>query len=138
MKKHERKARLAHLRPYVAELQALLRLQGWEIEVVEEPPEEEDALAEVNRYKRAWCADIHISDALLGRSREWQRKSLVHELLHLHLHDFYTASREAAECHPATASGWAMDRIDHEHERTTDALAVMLAPLLPLPPETKE
>lgn len=134
MKAKTRRRHLDRMRRYVAVLQPLLRLQGWDITVPDEPPEEDDAWAVCERSKHGWDARVFIADRLLAASPDQQRKTLVHELLHLYTHDWHVAHLDALTGLEQTSRNWARERHDHEHERCVDAIARVLAPFLPLPP----
>jgi hypothetical protein len=133
MKKRERKARLAHLRPYVAELQVLLRLQHWEIFVMPDRPPD-NALADNCCYMRQYRNDVRFSDRFFAKSREEQRETTVHELLHIVVEHWYRSTRAAFEGLSSTSQEWATERNEHEMEMCVDQLSRILAPLLPLPP----
>lgn len=134
MKAKTRRRHLERMRPYVAVLQPLLRLQAWAITVVDAPPEGAGNFAECARFRDGYWARVYFSDGLFRESLAFQRATVVRELLHLHTHDWHVASVQAFEGLEQTSKAWARERHDHEHERCIDALALVLAPFLPLPP----
>jgi hypothetical protein len=133
-KKAERRRRnLDRMRAYIATLQPPLRLQHWEITIPEKPPPD-DSNADCDRHSRHHAARIRYHDQLFPEGAEEERRSTIHELLHLHLTGAQTAAYEAYEALDPTARAWARERFDHELEMTVDALSRVLAPFLPLPP----
>lgn len=134
MKKRERKAGLARMREYVTTLQPLLMLQHWQIRVSEKRPDNGDHWASCYRVPRQWSAWLYFADDLFGEKPEQQRETVVHELLHIVRAMEYVAVREGYEGLGQTSRAWAWERFDHEQEVTTDHLARILAPYMPLPP----
>ncbi len=134
MNTDERKAGLDRMRAYIAQLQPLMRLQQWLIDVDDEPPRDPDRAAECIRKYRQWWARIAYSDEQLAAPPEELRLTTIHELLHLVTTAEYVAGREAIEGLNSIAQTWAQDRFDNEYERATDHLSRIIAPFLPLPP----
>lgn len=122
-------------------LRDLLRLQAWDIEVVEFEADGEAHL-DIRPNPAVWWARVRIGsfftdDPRIVNSPEEQRKSAVHELLHLPqgdlmswLHDGDWAKPLAPDLAQAIRS-----RVVDEVEKCTDFYARALAPSLPLPPE---
>lgn len=133
MKKRERKAGLERMRAYIAELVPLMRLQHWDIFVLDEPPDD-NALADNCCYMRQYRNDVRFSDRFFRKSPEEQRDTTVHELLHIVVEHWYRSNLAAFEGLSATSQEWARERHEHETEMCVDALAKILAPHLPLPP----
>jgi hypothetical protein len=133
MKKRERQAGLARMREYVAQLQPLLRLQHWDIVVMDAPPDD-NALADNCCYMRQHRNDVRFSDRFFAKSPEEQRETTVHELLHIVVEHWYRSTRAAFEGLSSTSQEWATERNEHEMEMCVDQLSRILAPLLPLPP----
>lgn len=134
MSEAERKAGLDRMRAYIATLQPLMRLQQWEIVVHDDPTEDEDYVASINRDSRSWRANVRFGDVHFGHSREEQRLTVVHELTHIHMMTLDRAAKDATFCLDPTSWRRLDERIDHELEMTTDAISRTIAPFLPLPP----
>ena len=82
-----------------------------------------------------WRATVYLSDYYLDSSPDRQRLHATHELVHLHLRGV-CQSHQSLAGHFGTAMWIAIDdRFVHESELAVDGLAMVLAPLLPLPPE---
>ncbi len=134
----ERRRNLDAVRAYVALLQPLFRLQHYEIEVWDEPPENKDAFADCGTKSRQHWARLRFAEKHFDTSPDEQRNTVAHELLHV-LHDGVdVAAIEGFGGLATTSEEWARQRYDHENERLIDALSRVLAPLLPLPPAPKE
>lgn len=133
MKKRERKAGLDRMRAYIAVLQPLLRLQHWNIAVVDERPAD-NALADNCTFMRQYKAQVRFSDRHLTQSPEEQRNTAVHELLHIVVEGWYRSNLAALDALGATAQEWARERHEHETEMCIDTLAHIIAPHMPLPP----
>lgn len=134
----ERAAGLDRMRVYLAVLQPPMRLMQWDIRVADESPDGTECNADCSRRYRQWEARIRFSDAGLAGSPEEVRITCVHELLHCVSTGDYNAAREAIDGLDAIAQVWAQERLDNEYERTTDHLARIIAPFLPLPPVVSE
>lgn len=135
MKKRERNAALDRMRAYVATLQPLLMLHHWKIRVSEKPPENPNFWASCYRVPCQWSAWLYFADDIFEQQPEQQRETVVHELLHIVRAMEYVAVSEAYNGLDQTGRAWAWERFDHEQEVTTDHLARVIAPFMPLPPE---
>lgn len=134
----QRKAGLDRMRAYLPGLLPPLRLQQWDVEILDDAPDGDDVSATIHYNDSDWSATIKLSDSLLEGSRELQRLHLNHELMHLYLRGIHIQ-------HKALISHFSMrewmlidDRFVHEMELATDSLAYLVAPTLPLPPEIRE
>lgn len=135
MDAERRKAAVARTRRYVGQLKPLLRLAHWEIAVDDQPPESDDASASVRFNDHDWRASVRLSDYFLAEiTPEVQRLHLTHELVHLHFRGLAQA-QDALITHFASPLWLAIDqRHTYELELCVDALAMLIAPYLPLPP----
>lgn len=133
MDEQKRTVGLKRMCAYVVELQPLMRLSHWHIEVPDVEPET-DAWADVVRLQHAQDAVIRLSDQHFDNTPEQQRETIVHELLHCHLRDLIGVPQMIKQEISLPLFAALGDRISHEEECLVDALAQLLAPLLPLPP----
>jgi hypothetical protein len=134
----ERRAIIARLRPYVAEMQAALRLGHWRLDVLDEPAGEH-CNADVTWWESKYRAELRFDDRCLASSPAEQRYSIVHELIHLHLRGLAMVKEGLRLPLGSAVFGEVDRRFEHEEELAVDALASLVAPLLPPPPtETKE
>ncbi len=135
MDTEQRKAGLERMRAYLPALLPALRLQHWVITVEDVLPDNEDASAQVRYNQHDWRALVRLSDYFLESPPSRQRLHLVHELAHLYLRGI-DVQHQALILHYNT-NQWQLidDRFTYEVELTVDALACVVAPFLPLPPE---
>lgn len=110
--------------PYVRDVADRLRLRDWRIDVSESSPNDPTASAAIWVCTGRRWAIVHFPDRYFGESREEQRHSVVHELLHC----------VTAQYVRAVEGKTADDRtLAMLMEYTIDHLADAVAPLLPLP-----
>ena len=111
---------------YFRHLADLLALKDWRIEVIEEAPVNEHAMAFIECvYGRKWC-QIRLSDRWLADPEDRQRQHAAHELIHAHL----SAADQIADNQLPRAARPAYRLLS---EFGVDGLADGIAPLLPLP-----
>lgn len=106
-------------------------LAHWKLEFPDEPPADKDAYASVNCWQTRFGASIRIGDALLKETPEEQRHCVVHEMVHCHLAHADRLAEKAMGGREREAWIVAM-------EYGVDALAAVIAPLVPLPPLGEE
>ena len=124
-------ARRRYTIAYLGRLQMLMRLADWEITIDFDTAADEDTLAQVspNEYQRR--ARIEFGTEFFTINGAEQRQTLIHEFLHLHLIHLDMTARDAAkalggdEAHDAFSAPY-----NGEIERTTDAIADVLAPFV--------
>ncbi len=128
------KKRTAEIQAYVDQLRPILRLADWEVSVDGSVPDDDDTQAHISVTYGRKNAVIGLAVDFDERSRDGQRHTLVHELLHCHLDririGFINHHRRFDDIGWDTARQSAIDEI----EWATDALADAMAPLCPLPP----
>lgn len=124
----------AALEGYVARLQHALELDAWTIAVRDEPADPEDSVT-AGITLEAKHADLRVSPGFFGEQQpeEWQaqdaennRQSIMHELVHLHLHHLFTDLMRYIEPimpKPVTR------QLDRQYERVVDGIAHAIAPL---------
>jgi hypothetical protein len=134
MKGRKRRELLKTAGEYGKQLQLLMRLDHWRVTIIDEPPPDCDN-ADVTWWEDKYRADMRLSDRFLRSAPEDQRYSLVHELLHLHLRGVALTSKGLRHHLSEAEFAWLDNRFEHEEELAVDALAELLAPFLPLPPE---
>lgn len=114
--------------PYVNALAARMRLGHWRIEVLDELPESETALASVHPWYGRCAASIRLADNFLKDSPADQRYALVHEMVHCYLAQSNDTIRP--DLAPATERAWRL-----AHEYAVDQIAMTIAEHMPLPDE---
>lgn len=114
--------------PYARALADLVGLKDWRVEIVDEPPDSDDAFAFVECLYGQKYALIRLSDNCLKASEEDQRHAIVHELCHAH----HTAVDQVVAAMVGDRQ-YELYRLQVEY--SVDAVAVALAALLPLPSE---
>ena len=109
-----------------------LNLRQWRIKVSPDLPPD-DSWADVEVSQNLWVATIRLSNEFFKEAPEHQRNILTHELLHVH----NAAMERMVERLEGVLGSQAYDILnglwDTETERVADALAPVIAPLLPLP-----
>jgi hypothetical protein len=114
--------------PYFRALAGILALKDWRIEISDDPPPGDHAIADVECvFGRKWAV-VRLSDDFLDATEADQRHLTTHELIH---------------CHCSHADGVVDDLLDRRGQRiykraveyAVDGLADGIAPLLPLPSE---
>lgn len=129
---------------YNATLQRLLRIQDWRLTVDHDnQPNAPDLPHGV--WATVWAptptkreALVRYNDDLFNQDPETQREAFVHELIHLHLYPLWFHHQEAIKNNSARLRDYASTAYWHSEEKTTDALATVIAPYLPLPPWTQK
>jgi len=129
----ERKAELQRLRVYVAELQPLLRLQHWEIAVIDEIPPG-NACADCSTYITEHRADLRFASRYFSEPPSRRREIAVHELVHVVVEHWHRSGLAAIEGLNSIAQIWAQERHGHDMEMAVDTLGRIIAPHMPLPP----
>lgn len=131
----QRKARIAHLMPYITEIQAAMGLAHWHIIVYDEQhPHRPEVVAVVDPGDGQNMGELWLNDAALTEEPEDFRNTIVHELLHLHEAHWLQAVQElSGEFGKTTWNIWVAG-FRREIEYMTDALSRVIAPFLPLPP----
>jgi len=121
---------------YVRVLANTLGLTDWEIELEQGCDLPSDCLARVHVPTGRRIATIKLGDQYETISREDQRATLVHELLHCHF-DPLTDLNVRTLPDGLGAAAWDVFQEAHELllEQAIDATAVAVAEFLPCPPE---
>jgi len=131
---HMRQVRL--VREYAEQLASLMGLADWTIEVCHEPTDV-DTYAEIECVYGQRLAKISLNPNWTAYSRETQRDTLVHELVHALLAPFSQMAydvvdaltlNEGAQCVAKAA-------LAGSEEWVVDPISIAWAPYLPLPEE---
>lgn len=127
--------RRAALQAYLVELRDLMRLQAWDIEVIDKPAERPDSVLELIPHEARHLGTVRIGD-FFDVDRQEQRQTAVHELVHLIQAGLweYFDDGTATEVLRPTALEWISERVRAELEIQADAVARLLAPHMPDPP----
>lgn len=118
---------------YVRLLASRMGLGRWDIRLGKNLPKIGDALAHIDIAERQERASIHFNPILKHYSKEDQRQTVVHELVHCHLERIRLASFNWIGPLGAKATQLALDEIHDHVEFAVDAIATAWAPCLPLP-----
>lgn len=115
---------------WVASVLPMLRLSHWQVRVSDDAAPD-DAHADTSPHSQATTATIRLGASFWSLNAEEQRAVLTHELVHLVLCRLDQMS-DALEDSLGSV-GWSVWRPlwEDEHERATDAVALLLAPHLP-------
>lgn len=134
----ERRAAIERTQRYVEQLQPLMRLAHWQIIVHDDPPDNEECVADISCSPTRTMAALRISDHYIAQSSEKQRRSMVHELTHCHFHQLSEA--EGAYLYAVGHPVWEHlhRRYEHMEELAVDEVARTIAPFLPPPPVAVE
>jgi hypothetical protein len=123
------------LQPYVREIADAMRLRDWDIEVDGSKLAEEGRCAQTRVSVRRKSATIRLGSCWASDSREEQRDTVVHELLHLHFEPLYEGLRNLRNNVGESAWSVANNAFNDAAEQAIDQLARVLAERFPLPPE---
>jgi hypothetical protein len=114
----------------------VLGLSDWEVELVTGADLPDDCLARINIPTGRRTAEIKLGEEYEKSSPEEKRATLVHELLHCHFDPLGDLAHRAL---PQTIgeAAWHVyeEASDLLLEQAIDAVAVAIAPFLPVPPE---
>lgn len=124
---------------YARHLASLLGLRDWSIELDEAKPDDLPGYrfatdAELEAHPHANMALLRVAAHLLDAEPEYQRRVIVHELLHCHRARSDRMVREDLEDligKPADRLFWA--GYSRQREIEIESVATVLAPFLPLP-----
>lgn len=130
MTKRQHKA----MQRYVDSLLPKLGLKDWTVDVMKEPLPDDDALAECAKHYGRKDALISFRPDFFLCAPEFQRRVIVHELLHVCFAPEEAFVFDILGKHlPAKQHALVSDVYRHHHEFSVDGLAVAIAPLFPLP-----
>ena len=118
-----RRARFAE---YVSRIAGDMRLRDWKLFIGEDVPSGDDTTADCYPIPGRKYATIRFSESFLRDTPEDQRHTIVHELIHCHLAQIQRVIEVKLDNDAI---------VRNQLEYAVDALADVIAPLLPLPPE---
>jgi hypothetical protein len=128
------------LERYVTDLKTDLLLGHWHIIIERQQPTATDEESDVNRIdaqteieKFGNLARLRVHENFRNGDPEVQRRTILHELLHLHLDRLFSDMLESIEKFASAQAGAAVrDLVFAQYERVTDALADGIAPKYPV------
>ena len=126
--------RITQVRRYVEEAQQTLALLDLTIKVTDEQAPE-DTYADIQVHDEAPEATIRLAHGFWSLSADDQRRVIAHELLHCHLAAMVNLKDDLEDVLGKATFELFDASFERAHERTTDKLARIIAPLLPLPPK---
>lgn len=109
----------------------LVGLRDWTVIVDEEPPDDPKAQADVRVDLRRRALALRFAANFAGLTEDEQRHALAHELLHVHVELLGGRVRQLSPEFGRTAWAVFWSGYEEETERVVDALASVVAPLLP-------
>ncbi len=119
---------------YLRHLAQLLLVGDWEIALMR-LSSDDGARAQISLHREKDEASVFLHRDFFGFTREQQRRTLVHELLHIQTARICRAMTQLAEQFADHSTiQYACIRLGEEEEILIDRLARSVAPLLPLPP----
>lgn len=122
------------LHKYIARMGRMLGLSDWTIHLHDEEPDDKNHAAAISSVYGQRRANLWLAHGFLDMEPTEIRKTLVHELLHIHLDSMFSLVEQALPGSlggPAYAVFEAAYRERNEH--ATDAIAEAIAPVFPLP-----
>lgn len=122
---------------YLRTLADALLLRDWEIQLKRDTPTSDDCYAAVWVMDTENQAVIRLSEDYWHGSAEDRREWLVHELIHCHLdRPVRVMAQLARQWDENSACQFAKEAHRNEVEICVQRIARIVAPTLPLPPET--
>lgn len=116
-----------HAQVYLDQIAGLMGLSDWVVKVKDEGTTGEDALCEVFCTPGRKLAGVWLSEHFFAADASEQRYGIVHELLHIHhAHGDHIAEKGIRDI--GLGEAWQL-----ANEYAIDAVATVLAPLLPEP-----
>lgn len=129
------------LQTYLLEIALGLRLDAWDIEVIDDEPAEDSihgTMLDITPQPLRWYASVRVGEYFDTRyTSQEQRQVAVHEVLHLtQARTFEWLGQGILKEWMPMATGMLIENLLREDlEIQTDFIARLLAPSLPLPPE---
>jgi hypothetical protein len=123
--------------PYIRDLADAMGLKDWTFKIDDRPADDDadaDADAQIRCIYGQRRAVIRLCVGFDGYDAEKQRGILTHELIHPHIDPIDTVTRNMEPLIGRPAWTIFNGAMDDAIENATDAIAVVLAPFLPLPP----
>lgn len=122
---------------YIRDRADQLGLKDWTVELGDQPPMDEDALAELHPTEGRKWAVIRICSHFGKLSPEEQRSAIIHELLHCHqvpILDIVRLDLYDARVIPASTYDILHSTMRRAAEYENDALCEAISPMFPLIP----
>lgn len=121
---------------YVAEIQ--YRLFRRDIRVtIDSRHSDEGTYAQVSPHEQAQEAVIRFSPDFFNDTREGQRDTVVHELLHLHFVNFDDVAHAWVDKLAPVDYAMLRRMLVRAEERTVDIMSKIISPHMPLPPKRR-
>jgi len=120
------------LTDYITARQADLNLATWKVVVEREPPIDENADATTWIATHSENARMRFASEFRKGDPDYQRITVLHELLHLHIDRLYEASNSVMAEAETPGRVMIAELLRTEYERVVDRLAVAIAPCYPL------
>jgi glucuronate isomerase len=124
--------KFAQLRGWLADAQALLGLDHWEVTVVEAASDVE-AWADIEAHPQQPTADLRVSFDFWKQTPEKQRLVLTHELMHLVVSRYARITENLEDSLGELAWSVIEPQLEDAEERAVEHMARIVAPYLALP-----
>lgn len=123
------------LQAYLEQVRDLMRLQAWDLEVVDKAPDDDDSILSITPQPKRHYASVRVGSFFTESALE-QRQTVVHEVAHLIQGDllWYVDEEPWVLTLAPDQARTMRERIHHELEVHADAYARLLAPYMPMPP----
>ena len=114
---------------YFRQCAEAMRLGHWHVKVDSGAPGD-SSVASVHRWGSRFGATIRVTDAHLADDPDDLRDTMAHECIHMHF--AHADALVEGKLSPADHAAWRM-----AVEYAVDALASVVSPLLPMPPDSE-
>ena len=108
---------------YVDYALGVMHLAHWTVRLVDDPPENDDAIASILAEEQVHDAELHLADRFFDKRPDEQRTYIAHELIHLHFWQYMQLSNELCYQLGAQAQMIAIRQLERAMELATDDLA---------------
>ena len=120
---------------HIVNLLPLLGLSDWKINLMHQPTTEDEAAGEIQVVAGRRVANLLLAHDFATMPPADQQHFLVHELVHVHLYPLHSMLEDVMPKLVGEATWLVIELAQHEREEhAVDALAAVLAPLLPMIP----
>lgn len=123
---------------YVREMADLMGLRDWMMGIADDPPDNDDANAQVDVPYGRWWASIKFNPSWPERDPEDLRRTVAHELVHCHLWSMHQRVCDLHDLLGSTVYQVLNKAFTENLEHAVDGIAYAWAESLPLPVKADE
>lgn len=127
----------AALEAYIKDVAARMNLRDWTIYLSRQIDDAGHYRAQITLYRERDEAEVQLAEPWFGRSPEEQRYTVVHELVHVVTTRLVRVVSRYVEQVGGELVNYLGKEHDEEEEIVVDRFARIIAPSMPLPPNTK-